>query len=123
MLIMWWLWKPVISRRAAPAVASLVGDDHCPVPAAWVTEGGEKSRDTLRTPKREQVGRLVEQRRTGYVLTVTENQPTLFAHLDTLPRPLCGPHSWANLGPGRVRAVHLEPIGDEINFLRPHALS
>jgi hypothetical protein len=75
--------------------------------------------DALHT-QRAHARHLVEERGADYVLTVKENQPTLFAQLDALPWDTVPVHTTENTGHGRVerRTIRVLPAPEEIGF--PH---
>lgn len=64
---------------------------------------------------------LVEERGADYVLTVKDNQPTLFAKLDALPWASIPVHTTNNTGHGRIerRTIAVQPAPEDIDF--PHA--
>jgi predicted transposase YbfD/YdcC len=61
---------------------------------------------------------LVEQLGADYVLTVKENQPTLFAQLDALPWADIPVHHTKNTGHGRIerRTIQVQPAPGDIGF-------
>ena len=76
--------------------------------------------DALHT-QRAHARHLVEELGADYVLTVKENQPTLFAQLDALPWTAVPAHTTENTGHGRVerRTIQVLPTPQDIAF--PHA--
>jgi len=76
--------------------------------------------DALHT-QRAHARHLVEERGADYVLTVKENQPTLFAQIDALPWTGVPAHTTENIGHGRVerRTIRVLPAPEGIAF--PHA--
>jgi predicted transposase YbfD/YdcC len=75
--------------------------------------------DALHT-QREHARYLVEELGADYVLTVKENQPTLFAQLNTLPWAKTPVHGTKDTGHGRVerRTIQTRPAPEGIGF--PH---
>ena len=73
--------------------------------------------DALHT-QRAHARHLVEQLAADYALTVKENQPTLFARLDALPRTDIPAHTTNNTRHGRVerRTIQIHPAPDDIGF-------
>jgi predicted transposase YbfD/YdcC len=75
--------------------------------------------DALHT-QRAHARHLVEELGADYVLTVKENQPILFAQLDTLPWTEIPVHTTENKGHGRIerRTIRVQPAPADIAF--PH---
>jgi hypothetical protein len=73
--------------------------------------------DALHT-QRAHARHLVEELSADYVLTVKENQPTLFAQLDALPWAEIPVHTTENKGHGRVerRTIRVQPAPEGIGF-------
>jgi predicted transposase YbfD/YdcC len=73
--------------------------------------------DALHT-QRAHASYLVEELHADYVLTVKENQPTLFARLDALPWAYTPDHSTKNKGHGRIehRTIQTQPVSEDIGF-------
>lgn len=73
--------------------------------------------DALHT-QRAHARHLVEDLGADYVLTVKENQPTLFAQLDALPWTDIPVHITENKGHGRVerRTIRVQPAPEDIAF-------
>ncbi|MEU5852720.1 ISAs1 family transposase [Saccharopolyspora shandongensis] len=61
---------------------------------------------------------LVEELHADYVLTVKENQPTLFSRLDALPWAELPDHSTKDTGHGRIerRTSQTQPVPKDIDF-------
>jgi predicted transposase YbfD/YdcC len=76
--------------------------------------------DALHT-QRSHASYLVEERGADYVLIVKENQPNLFAQLDSLNWDLLPLHTNKNTGHGRIecRTIQVQPAPENIDF--PHA--
>jgi predicted transposase YbfD/YdcC len=75
--------------------------------------------DALHT-QRAHARHLVEELGADYVLTVKENQPTLFAQLDALPWAEIPVHTTENKGHGRSerRTIRVQPAPEDIAFPR-----
>ncbi|HEX5401287.1 MAG TPA: ISAs1 family transposase [Pseudonocardiaceae bacterium] len=73
--------------------------------------------DALHT-QRAHARHLVEDLGADYVLTVKDNQPTLFAQLDALPWTDIPVHTTENKGHGRVerRTIRVQPAPEDIAF-------
>lgn len=73
--------------------------------------------DALHT-QRAHARHLVEDLGADYVLTVTENQPTLFAQLDALPWAETPVHATENRGHSRVErcTIRVQPAPEDIGF-------
>ena len=91
-----------------------------PLLAAVDITGVVVTADALHT-QRDHARYLVEERGADYVLTVKQNQPTLFACLDALPWQETPLHRRENTGHGRVerRTVQTLPVPEDVDF--PHA--
>jgi len=76
--------------------------------------------DALHT-QRAHARHLVEELGADYVLTVKENQPTLFAQLDALSWAEIPVHTTENTGHGRIerRTIRVQPAPEDIAFPYP----
>jgi predicted transposase YbfD/YdcC len=110
----------VVSQREIPHKTNEITES-APLLEELDLTGVLVSADALHT-QRAHARVLVEDKNADYLLTVKDNQPSLFAQLNTLPwTEVPVAHTEHDRGHGHVeqRTIHVLPAPDTINF--PHA--